>query len=76
MFAVTFLVCRSLSSSFHVKALEEGCGGVLTSVDHNLVDVVWADKRPPSPNSDLIVLALQFAGSINIYILVLCCHST
>ena len=45
------------------QGLEEGCGGILSPVQDNLVDLVWADNRPPPPNSDLIILDIKYAGS-------------
>ena len=41
-----------------------GGGGVMTAVVDNLVDIVWADKRPPPPNSDIIILDSKYAGSL------------
>ena len=45
-----------------VKAVEEGSGAILMSVDENLVDKVWGSLRPPAPSSDIVILALTYSG--------------
>ncbi len=45
-----------------LKALKNGCGAVLTSVEVNLVDMVWSNSRPPLPSSDLHILAQEYCG--------------
>lgn len=44
------------------KALQNGQGAVLHSVDENLVDIVWSKLRPPLPNSDLRILIEEYSG--------------
>ncbi|KAL8956614.1 MAG: hypothetical protein Q9193_005912 [Seirophora villosa] len=37
-------------------------GAQLIGVKANLVDLVWADKRPPRPNEKVSVLGIEYAG--------------
>lgn len=37
-------------------------GAQLIGVKANLVDLVWADERPPRPNEKVSVLGIEYAG--------------
>lgn len=37
-------------------------GGEYKAVDENLIDLVWADKRPPRPSEKVIVQPIKYSG--------------
>lgn len=61
---VSFLLrsCWCVSVCSFMKALENGCGSKLQAVADNLVDKVWGSSRPPTPNSELLILGKEFCG--------------
>jgi Xaa-Pro aminopeptidase len=37
-------------------------GGEYKAVDENLIDMVWADKRPARPSEKVVVQPLEYSG--------------
>jgi Xaa-Pro aminopeptidase len=55
------------------KSLKESLGArksSLVSLKENLVDIVWAESRPPRPKSKVFQLGVKYSGSFYFYSLV------
>ena len=56
-----FLTFTAEARKLSEKIKKKG-GAELLGVKANLVDLVWANERPPRPNEKVSVLDVEFAG--------------